>query len=86
MKVSYFSVHVSYTGSLSGMIQFSDPEDIVTHTLTKEQVDQLAALVESWKAQLLDGAASKLIQARDDLLALEHHGPTKAGLEDEIPF
>jgi hypothetical protein len=91
MKLSYFSVNVSYDGSLRGVIQFVGEPTSVTHTLSREQTTQLSDLIEKWKAQLLVEAASKLIQASDDVSAIEHVGrlPTLTNSEvndSDIPF
>jgi hypothetical protein len=72
MKLSYFSVQVSYDGLFSGSIHFVGSPTSVTHQLTERQLLQLSTLIDQWKAELLQNAADKLLQARDDMLALEH--------------
>src|SRR6266853_4833469 len=72
MRLSYFSISVSYDGTIHGTIQFSNGNDIVTHTLNEQQTNELSVLVAQWKTSLLGEAATNLIKARDDLLALEH--------------
>ena len=79
MKLRYFSVYIGYDGSITGSIKFSDDDSSVEHKLNDGQVAQLSALIEQWKASLLDEAAAKLITARDDMLALEH-APTRTDL------
>lgn len=91
MKLSYFSVNVSYDDTLRGIIQFSGDLTSITHTLSREQTNQLSALINQWKAQLLVEAASKLIQASDDLVALDHvdRPPTLTNSKEsdsDIPF
>ena len=85
MKLSYFSVHVGFDGTLSGVINFSGIPTSVIHSLTPVQASQLATLIEQWRVQLLDEAAAKLIQARDDTLALTHE-PSKTDSEDSTFF
>lgn len=92
MKLSHFSVHVnSYDETISGSLYFTGDPTSITHSLTRLQVDQLSALINQWKARILDEASAALIQARDDVLALEHR-PTKTdpetnGVDDsDVPF
>jgi hypothetical protein len=72
MRLYYFSIHVSYDGSIRGTISFAGDSTTVERTLTTEQTDQLMELINQWKAQILDDASKQLLQARDDMLALEH--------------
>jgi hypothetical protein len=72
MRLYYFSIHVSYDGSIRGTISFAGDSTTVEHTLTTEQTDQLMELINQWKAQILDDASKQLLQARNDMLALEH--------------
>jgi hypothetical protein len=72
MRLQYFSIHVSYDGSIRGTISFVGDSTTVEHTLNTEQSDQLMELINQWKASILDDASKQLIQARSEILTLEH--------------
>jgi len=72
MQLSYFSVNIDYKGNVGGFVQFSDGPTQVMHSLTQEQSSQLSALIDTWKAELLERASNKLLQARNDMLSIEH--------------
>ena len=72
MKVTDVSFYFSYDGSVTGNISFRGAANSVVHKLTEAQVAEARAMFARWQSQVLDDAAANLIQARDDLLAIEH--------------
>ena len=72
MKVTDISFYVAYDGKITGIISFRGGDDSVIHKLSPEQIAEAEAMFARWQSKVLDDAAASLIQARDDLLAIEH--------------
>jgi hypothetical protein len=72
MKLSSASFYITYDGKISGSVTFRGEKNQVTHELTDAQVAEFELMVLRWQGAVLDESAAQLIQARDDLLAIEH--------------
>jgi hypothetical protein len=72
MKMIGFSVTFDYRGKIRGEATFSGDGNYVSTQFNGPELEQIAALIESIKARVLDESAAQLIQARDDMLAIEH--------------
>ena len=79
VKLSTVYLHVTYEGKLSGTVSFRKGFNAVTHDLTPEDIEKLEAVFASMQPKILDEAAAQLIQARDDLMAIEHMPSTGVG-------
>ena len=78
MKMCSFSVTYSFKGTLTGEVAFSGDGNYVSTKLRDDDLEQIEALLKKIQSRVLDQSAAMLLQARDDMLAIEHRNPPSA--------